>query len=309
MRTPHIQKLKTSGGTLYTFATANEDLSNLIIDSSKVFKFSKFVCLDLPDIVNGKCQEHSDDVNNICIDTYSAATTTSIDLPTKFKRNLQNYILNFETFFINQGNESSAEQVFFNWLYNVGGISFTEVTENDEYTYSTNLDGHYKESATQKTVKYIGNIDIINKSNIEGYSFTQVYLTIPTEAGGTPKIIFNGTDGGKFEVKTDASITKAGNIIGTLEDNEDYLAYYDEEGDTEVDGIYYADKFYSIDFAEEDYKELNELSGIKDFEHYNMSSTSDDFEFNTILLYYDIFDRQTGLSETKLYGVLFILTI
>lgn len=327
MRTPHIQALKQQGGTLYTFAEANEDLTNLIIDSSKTFSFSKFVCLNLPDLMYV-----SGDSPRVDLSRYKGYDQpyTAEGVSEKFRRNLQNYILNFETYIINENNrrlesgevpiDPVAESSFFNWLQEVGAIKFRKLTDDDKYTadgvikegedYYAEEDGSNTDTDdipnNGKIVKYIGSIDILNRNEVSGYAYTQIYLHIPSEAGSTPKIIFRSNPGGNFDVITDPDMTSPGNIIGTKSDDEQYLAYYDEEGTGEEDGRYKADVLYGIDFLEEHYYDIVNSAGINDFTSYNMSADAQSFEFNTVLLYYDLLDRSTGLTETKLYGILFL---
>lgn len=68
---------------------------------------------------------------------------------------------------------------------------------------------------------------------------------------------------------------------------------------SKLDGI-------SIDFEASSYQQItaNKFSSIADF---NKSSLSSNFEFNAILVYYDIFDRNAIENKsTNLYGILFL---
>ena len=48
--TPFIRPIQNQGGTFYTFSSAAEDLEFTFNTINKKFYFSKFACLNLPDI-------------------------------------------------------------------------------------------------------------------------------------------------------------------------------------------------------------------------------------------------------------------
>lgn len=63
----------------------------------------------------------------------------------------------------------------------------------------------------------------------------------------------------------------------------------------------------SIDFNEDDYKDIHHNPNIKNFDDLNSSSLSKgDFEFNAVLVYYNIEDTITNQSVDNLFGVLFL---
>ena len=62
-----------------------------------------------------------------------------------------------------------------------------------------------------------------------------------------------------------------------------------------------------IDFDPGSYKAIQDYVGISTIEEWNGTPTTTSFEFNTILVYYDVYDPNNPVdSETNLYGILFL---
>jgi len=62
-----------------------------------------------------------------------------------------------------------------------------------------------------------------------------------------------------------------------------------------------------LDFDPDNYKPIVDNPSISTIEEYNSTVDSSSFEFNTVLLYYDVYDPNNPAdSETNLYGVLFL---
>ena len=158
----------------------------------------------------------------------------------------QNYILNFESVILNSKDfnsnslKSPAERIFFNWLRKVGGIRFNKNIENEKYN-------------TDRTVQYLGDIDVINQVNINGDAFGEVYLYIPSNVGATPTI--------KFKTITDSNYKqdtyKYGSEIICGRDNfkeedkpiDDISLKAIFDGD-EGGNFYLGDEGYCIDFSD-----------------------------------------------------------
>jgi hypothetical protein len=68
---------------------------------------------------------------------------------------------------------------------------------------------------------------------------------------------------------------------------------------TNLDGI-------SLDFNINDYYPISSNPALKGFSDFNSIPESVSFQFNTVLVYYDIMDTSTGNSATNLFGVLFL---
>lgn len=62
-----------------------------------------------------------------------------------------------------------------------------------------------------------------------------------------------------------------------------------------------------IDFDPDSYKQIVDDASISTLEEFNATSISQDFEFNAVLIYYDVYDPADPTnSATNLYGVLFL---
>lgn len=62
-----------------------------------------------------------------------------------------------------------------------------------------------------------------------------------------------------------------------------------------------------IDFDPGSYKAVQDYVGISTIEEWNGTPTTTSFEFNAILVYYDVYDPNNPIdSETNLYGILFL---
>lgn len=296
MITPLLNTLRVTGGTLYTFSSASKDLSRVLLDGDITFSFSKFACINIPDITVGNIDgsDGSDiEENKLYIKelTNSDYTSdwTSEGINQWLAAHLQNYVLNFETCLLNDENFDSnylpsvAEPIFFNWLKKLGAIDLIELTEDDKYT-STNLIGsnnktYFKEVnhidpevltdkkfADDRVIRYIGDIDITNQVDVLGDNFTELYLHIPSDAGNTPKVILknnplhkNFESNKRYEIATDSSTTNSGYIIGRTSDSLariDARAFYDEDGNNTYDYVYSTIDSYGIDFDSKDYYDI-----------------------------------------------------
>jgi hypothetical protein len=95
---------------------------------------------------------------------------------------------------------------------------------------------------------------------------------------------------------TDSSFVDPSNYILTKSDNSQSLTYVRSK----LDSI-------GIDFDPNSYQEILTNPNISTLEEFNSTSDAADFEFNAVLLYYDVYDPANPAdSATNLYGVLFL---
>jgi len=95
---------------------------------------------------------------------------------------------------------------------------------------------------------------------------------------------------------TDSSFVDPSNYILTKSDNSQSLTYVRSK----LDSI-------GIDFDPNSYQEILTNPNISTLEEFNSTSDAADFEFNAVLLYYDVYDpANLADSATNLYGVLFL---
>ena len=306
MVTPFLRKLQEAG-TLYVFPSASKDLTRTFVSNDYDFKFSHFACLNLPDIDTDNSDSDSDsgkklNLNNFGYEfkkDYNDEYTNYVDKA--IVEHLQNYVMNFETIILNgEGDDddydndiltSVSEKVFFNWLQKVGGISFNGDEE----------DGSIKD----RTIPYIGNIDIMNTVESAGDSFEELYITIPSTVGASTSVKFRSGS----ETDNKNYLNKEYSLSG---DNESVIcgrngvSHPDDLStsplvDDELNNIYSGDVGHTIDFRNSSYDD-----GIMTMNE----NSSKDFEFNAILIYYDLL-RKTNKSNikelsTNLYGILFL---
>lgn len=199
--TPFIKPISTSGGTLYTFSSAAEDLTFSFNENpQRKFKFSKFALLKIPDI-----SSNSDPKKNYtklqaipgAFQSNSDARTTDANF--KFAESFQNYCLNLETLILSKESynqslsKTVAERVFFKWLKEMGAIRFKanyiNNTQKVRYSEESELDGVY-----EKVVKYIGEIDFVNNYSGQENTYSEVYVHVPTEVGDFPNVYFQTTE-------------------------------------------------------------------------------------------------------------------
>ena len=193
----------------------------------------------------------------------------------------------------------------------------------------------------KQVVRYIGQIDITNNVDIAEEAYTEVYVHVPSEAGYTPTVLFKEEFDGNFTAgSTNSASSVSGQndydyILGQHFPNTDpngiaYEALYDDHNnysyniENALDGASvpettvsdsgndYSNYLYRsgidgmcIDFEANSYKDIVE-GGMVTIDDYNKSALSGSFEFNTVLVYYDIVDKSSGKRTSNLYGILFL---
>ena len=120
-----------------------------------------------------------------------------------FTESLQNYALNLEELIISDANydntvqRSVAERVFFKWMKETGAMRFraaTNIEKNPGVTRPLFVEEDEQPTGSRqyrRVVKYIGDIDIVNNVDKAGEAYTELYINVPTEVGGTPTILFD----------------------------------------------------------------------------------------------------------------------
>ena len=327
MVTPYLNPFNDKGGTLYVFPSVSKDLTRTFVSNDYEFKFSHFACLNIPDIYTGVFSEDSDIdtfnekgfyIESLILNNnggyypgYTGTTwTTSDGIGKTIAENLQNYVMNFETAILNGEGDNDdydndiltnvSEKVFFNWLQKVGAIKFTESGTLEDYN-----------TLADRTVQYIGNIDVMNTVDINGDSFEELYIHIPSTVGASTSVYFRTgeiTDNKNYLNKnyTVSNGTKNPEYIigrGSGDENKDGLsikAIYDLDQGANV---YTGDIGHTIDFRDSSYAGGDGISTMN-------GNSLNDFEFNAVLIYYDILQKTSTKNvkrtATNLYGILFL---
>lgn len=323
--TPILKRLNKKSTTFYTFGSASNDLSKCLGNTStKEFVFSHFVCLNLPDIENPRRQPASNPTSssnkfNVNPDPDNLSKSSSY-LVSKY---LQDYVLNFEEHLLaytdldpndNEPDKTPAERVFWHWLKKTGAIDFTEATAqvtSGRTRYMENISvENYK-----RVVQYIGDIDVTNNVDLNNEAYTEIYIHIPAESGNTPTVLFDSISNSWYEDGKTYSNTGSdqeyiyGQTSGSIDPSfdpsvVDVLAMYDNTPSYTTKGV--GQDCFCIDFDAESYNEIMTNASINTIQDFNNSTLSSTFEFNTVLLYYDIVDISSGKKTSNLYGVLFL---
>ena len=384
--TPLIRTPQADGGTFYTFSSAAKDLSRTLNNDGLKLVFSKFVLLNLPDFDRLDPTTFSNKENYMQFDTIDGAIWSGGlkgDPNVNFTESLQNYALNIEELIIsdstydNTTNLSVTERVFFKWLKECGALRFRAATELEQSGTAEGLRFVEEDEATtgsrqyRRVVKYIGEIDIVNNVDRAGEAYTELYINVPTEVGGTPTILFDSVSDANYQPsliiqgsseyilgRNSATIHPQGLDILAWYDYDNQLqgtgpaGYTDPDADwmglgpgtsssitnayftepttfesvlnaeirkypadynnptgfingsayvrSELDGI-------SVDFNPNDYEQIVADNTVSTIPQFNGTGLSQSFEFNAVLVYYDMVDLSDSTkTTTNLYGLLLL---
>ena len=310
--TPYLKKLKTQGGTLYVFPSVSRDLTRTLVSNDYEFKFSHFACLNLPDIKSG---EYSDGCERgLYLDTlfeknngYPTRMGESSDtMGVAITENLQNYVMNFETSILNGMGDnddydddiltSVSEKVFWNWMQKVGAIKFNDTDTAEDYN-----------NLQERTVVYLGSLDIMNTVEINGDIFEELYIHVPSTAGASTDVYFRRgemTDNKNY-LNKNYSVSGEGLVGRDTTSNRTPEGLYNKALYDIDNGIncYKGDVGHTIDFRDSSYAGGDGISTMN-------GNSLNDFEFNAVLIYYDLYEKTStpGVRRvaTNLYGILFL---
>tara|TARA_R110002153_G_scaffold12805_2_gene47593 strand:+ start:19397 stop:21514 length:2118 start_codon:yes stop_codon:yes gene_type:complete len=382
--TPLIKTPQADGGTFYTFSSSARDLSKTLNNDETKLVFSKFVCLNIPDFDKLDPNTFSNYENYMQFDTIDgmiASGGLKGDPNVNFTESLQNYALNLEELIIsdtsydNTIQRSVAERVFFKWMKETGAMRFRNATNLEKNPGITRPlfveEDELKTGPKQyrRVVKYVGDIDIVNNVDKAGEAYTELYINVPTEVGGTPTILFDSISDANYEPslriqgknefilgRGPSTVQPQGLSINAFYDYDNILAgpsanggytdpnanwmdepnpptsidsYFTEPGTftnatsinirkypadygspagfngsayvrSELDGI-------TVDFTPNDYEQIVTDPTISTIPQFNGSDLASTFEFNAVLVYYDLVDTSnTANTVTNLYGILIV---
>tara|TARA_R100000951_G_scaffold17627_1_gene14053 strand:+ start:20117 stop:22210 length:2094 start_codon:yes stop_codon:yes gene_type:complete len=239
-------------------------------------------------------------------------------------------------------NQSVTERIFWKWLADLGAIRFDNATLNVDSNVANMFveEGQNTTDSSKDTynrvVKYLGDIDLINNVNRGGEAYTQVYLHMPSEHGNTPTVLFNtlsdanyntniqwsGTNGDDIEGRTAAADPRMSINAYFANSTSDYYTTENTFGATAnttikvATDLSFTNQFNVkvsnmdgaiIDWDSAKYTKVTSNASVNSIAELNATAEAENFAFNTVLLYYDIFNESDGsLVKRNLYGVLFI---
>jgi len=384
--TPLIKTPQADGGTFYTFSSSARDLSKTLNNDELKLVFSKFVLLNIPDMDGLPYPGFGSNENYMQFDTIDgmiASGGNAADPNVNFTQSLQNYALNLEELIIsdtdydNSIQRSVAERVFFKWMKETGAMRFRAATNLEKNPgVSKPLFVEEDEQPTgnnqyRRVVKYVGDIDIVNNVDKAGEAYTELYINVPTEVGGTPTILFDSISDANYQPslkiqgtgpnaeyilgRNASTVHPQGLNINAFYDYDEPLlgggpgGYSDPNANwmdeptpptttnsyftepitftnpvsvpirkdpadynnppnftgvtyirSELDGI-------SVDFTANDYEQIATDPTISTISQFNGTDLASTFEFNAVLVYYDLVDTSnTANTVTNLYGILLV---
>lgn len=382
---PFIRPIRVQGGTVYTFPSSVEDINFTFSNPSYDVTFSKFALLDIPNLATPENYENFVQLRSVpgaYAKVYDASPSANI----AFANSLQDYAFNLETLIQSRDEyDSSAlhtvsERVFFKWLKEIGALRFREANASETATNNTSTGQRFVEEdeSTQysRVIKYVGEIDLVNTSSVNGNTQAEIYIHIPIDAGSSPYVMFssetkdtnyaadiavkysplNPLDQPYISGRTSEDVQPAGldtrayyDCEGSYTDGSTYQLYKkDSSGNYISDSWwwpYTSDNTYflepvrlndsrnddlkivglgaeagndvyfrrsrldgiGLDFSLTNYQLANQEAATNSWYSFNKTPGSASFDFNAVLIYYDIVSKDDPNNRaTNLFGVLFL---
>lgn len=293
---PLLSGLREKGATFYTVSTALNDIDKTLMDSNYVMTPSKFVCINLPKWQRwANTQSIFEEPENI---GNPLTTDPNVIVPKMIQNYIENAIAMSHNYRTDDSLQSISEAMFWKMLVRMGGMVLKDDTpilvDGEEVpTYSEDTSAF--DNTYNRVVVYTGDINVLNHITKAGQSYTEIFMHVPSQARMLEELRF--TDPGfklQLEQIPEPGIESPEYTIG-LEDHPESntKAVYDTV-DLKYDftprnrlGVYFDEISQSTD-------EKDKVDGK-------------DFEFNVVLVYYDIWNRETPDNrKTNLYGILFL---
>jgi hypothetical protein len=318
MATPLVRIPQPQGGTMYAFASAARDITRAFNNPDLKFEFSRYALLDLPDFTSSVNGSNTIDYS-LLKDTSGANYSPSTNGPgVDFANTFQNYALNAEELLLQDDDfdpvlyKSDAEKLFFKWLSATGSIRFrgADSTESNVGNYTEDPNSEQTGQVYDRIVKYLGTIDAENDIAYKGNAYHEVYINVPSSAGTTPTVLFEPSDFNTTATKlyADPQWIEGRNNQSHPDPNLDLDPVVDEYDSGT--GPYYdintnGTNSVGIDWNEQSYYGITNDSDVKNFNDF--SKRGQDFRFNAVLVYYDLYSASTpGRRSTNLYGILIL---
>lgn len=316
MATPLVRIPQPMGGTMYAFASSARDMTRAFNSSDLNFEFSKYALLDLPDFTDSVNGSNTIDFELKLKQPSGQAYVAGMP-NVDFAQTFQNYALNMEELLLQDDDydpiilQSDAEKIFFKWLSSLGAIDFITADSNQTLlgNYTEKVNGNLASANYDRVVKYLGTIDVENDVAYQGNTYHEVYINVPTSVGYTPTVLFKPSNYNTSATKLYASDYIEGRAGQTHPDPNINI-------NTVVDayalssGPYYniqtnATNSVGIQFDPSAYEEINNDVDVKSL--LDFAKKGQKFNFNAILVYYDIYSQSVPANRaTNLYGILIL---
>lgn len=292
---PLLGALRTTGSTFYTVSSALNDVDKTQMNSNIMMAPSKFVCLNLP-----RWQNTNEKSQSFFIDPLLIGQPLQTDPNIITPKLIQNYIENAIAISGKERTDDTfqtiAESMFWKLMMKSGAMKLKEsgtILQNGEElpVFVEDLEAYDK--TYEPLVVYASEINVLNHITKEGQSYTEVFMHIPTQAHLMQNITFTEPSF-KFENQYISGPEDSDYTIG-LEDHplDNTKAIYDTD-----------DKKYMFDKGNKHGIFFDDIfTDVED----KLNADADDFKFNVVLVYYDIWNKEEPATrKTNLYGILFV---
>lgn len=345
-RTPIISELRENGSTFYTFSSAMEDIGLNINERNNKVYISNYVLLNLPDIAFEVNQnEIGDGSSQIVINNFFGEASELDEVRVNLKNNLQvenekvnntkkwfpnilqNYMMNMETVLRNNGSydhsasSTVTERCFWKFLQKSGAIKFIK---DGNYYHEEWENGKDDIEVLRKkcVIKGFGTVSSSSQSSNAYNINSETYVLIPSSYGQMKYLLEPNSDN-NMSINQIYTTTNSTNLEGHSDNDGLNIPMFDNytkkvSGSLVSDCYYSTSRGYNSNNPEENCLEMVfDTTKLKDQLASNTEmlsiddlaineSIGDNYDFNTILLYYTIYDSMGNSIATNLFGMLLI---
>lgn len=317
MATPLVRIPQPKGGTMYAFASSARDMTRAFNNPDINFEFSHYALLDLPDFTQSTNGSNTIDFGLNLVNASGSAYSASAP-NVDFAQTFQNYALNAEEILLQDDDydpiifQSDSEKLFFKWLSSLGAVRFRSADSNESTVGALTEENNSIQTGAvyDRVVKFIGTIDAENDIAYKGNAYHEVYINVPTSVGSTPTVLFQPKAYNTTATKLYADNTIEGRSGQTHPDPNLNLLSVVDTYDSGTGEAYYsidpnATDSVQIVFNDSAYAEIANNSDVENL--LDFSKTGQQFTFNAILVYYDLYSESNpSRRATNLYGILIL---
>jgi hypothetical protein len=315
MATPLVRIPQPQGGTMYSFASFSRDITRVFNNPDLEMSFSNYALLNLPDFTESVNGLNTIDFSKLIDPTGSSYQQG--DSNVDWAQTFQGYPLNAEELILKDDDfdpkilQSDAEKLLFKWLNAIGAINFRAADSNEsnvgnyaEYSNSSQTGNNY-----ERVVQYLGSIDVENDISYAGNTYHEIYINVPSSIGNTPDVLFKP---GLYNTTANRLYTDS-QILGRSntdhpDPNLDMQSVADAYDTTR--GLYYnidtnTTQSLGIDWDDQSYRGVTNDEGVENLYQYGLRG--EDFEFNAVLVYYDVYSKSNPARRaTNLCGIMLL---
>lgn len=307
LRTPLI-KPREQSGTFYTFGSAMEDIGLNINELHNKVALSHYVLLDIPEFNSSTGFDTKADA-----ESYQSEEVNVGDY--MFAEGFENYVLNLETLMRNRKeydfsmSKTVSERAFWKWM-----SSAMDLQKDPSSNY-------YIDNNT--IAKGFGLINSGAQRSDDYSMYNETFVQIPSSFGQM-KVLYKISQDNNYYVRTEPFVSNSstGFIENIQSDEVDPVTNKLHTG-INANAIYDdgVDLGYSISEVKDSLEVELSIDKLRQYydsdslsfddlaidENYLYNNSNNDFEFNSILIYYSIYDS-TGknILATNAYGILIL---